>query len=166
MPESSSLSLVSCLLNMFGEALADGGASGRFERFETRLRRQLKRDERVDDDTMRDLMRLEPFLKTYVAGVIWALVREAYVGNERVQWMLASPRRALPAPVQRFVDAANLRRCSRLRLCMRDLFQRHFRDEMAGVSTDELCRALWSVDECFESASHTYPHAIQWLEQR
>ncbi|AAR28889.1 ORF125 [Leucania separata nucleopolyhedrovirus] len=169
---------IAFLLRTFAKSLNSptvANGSERFERFESVISSHSKRFDvplgsASDDETLFELVKLEPVLELYIKSIVWLMVKEIYVVNERVRWMLDRGDRyahtKLPTAIERFIDSANLRRSRPFAECLKSIFQQNFLHQLKTASKPYLFRTIRSIDEQFDMAVHTYPHSSYWLEER
>ncbi|AXU41558.1 ORF112 [Alphabaculovirus altermyunipunctae] len=169
---------IAFLLRTFAKALNSPTVKNghdRYKRFEHVLSSHSKRFDvplgaASDDETLFELIKLEPVLENYLKSIVWTMVKKIYVDNEKVRWMLDNKsdeqQIKLPVEIERFVDSANLRRCRHFAECLKTIFQQNFLHQLKTASKPYLFRTIRSIDDEFERAVHTYPHSSYWLENR
>ncbi|AAL01785.1 unknown [Spodoptera litura nucleopolyhedrovirus] len=137
----------------------------------------------VNKLTAIDLVMNDDKFKKFAEKFIWAMIKEVYVRNDRVAWMIEKSVDPVPLPENfvRFVEASNLNKCEKFKRCLKSAYERQclqfskssstkskllsFLKSLRDPSKRVLLESIWDLNECLEDAIGIYPHSAYWLSK-
>ncbi|AGE89954.1 hypothetical protein SlsnVgp099 [Spodoptera littoralis nucleopolyhedrovirus] len=135
----------------------------------------------VNKLTAIDLVMNDDKFKKFAEKFVWAMIKELYVRNDRVAWMIEKSVDPVPLPknFMRFVEASNLNKCEKFKKCLKSAYERQclqfskssssklltFLKLLRDPSKRVLLESIWDLNECAECAIGVYPHSAYWLSK-